>query len=548
MEIRSDSSQHQQQGLPVLIDACPWCGSQISHEEFLRIKEEIRAEEEAKLQEQRAKQQAELATAREAALREADQKIAQVAREHEKQLSLKEEESAAREAVLRQESQAAAKKQIADALLEKTQEIDQLKLQASARTETDEKKRQELERRIAELTQESQLTAKKMAALEQQEEKIRSEAKAEGRKESEGRLEEQAAKLEAAEEAAKATRSKFEAFQQKAAKDLENALAKSKNAHQTELLELRSALEKESDERLEERLKEQIAKLEAAEEATKTARTQLEAAQQGAAKDLENAIAESKSVHQKELLELRQVLEEDRDSQLRMQRAEQSQKNEKLELKLKELERQLHEKTADDGAEIDLFQTLCDEYPDDRITRIHEEKKRADIRFEVIDRGESIGKIILDSKIRQGWQNAYVNKLRDDQREEHADHAILSCIIFPSKQNQLCVQDGVIVANPRHVVWLVHLLRESMLELHRQRLSNEEREGKMHQLYELITSNSFRQLFTHAGEVARKLEDIDVKEQKAHAKVWKDRGTLNRSLQRAFGEVDREVRSILEGS
>ena len=68
------------------------------------------------------------------------------------------------------------------------------------------------------------------------------------------------------------------------------------------------------------------------------------------------------------------------------------------------MEKQLQKKTANelgDGAEIDLFEALRESFPGDKITRIPKGQAGVDILHEVLYKGESCGKIIVDSKNRQ---------------------------------------------------------------------------------------------------------------------------------------------------
>ena len=84
------------------------------------------------------------------------------------------------------------------------------------------------------------------------------------------------------------------------------------------------------------------------------------------------------------------------------------------------MERQIQRKTSQDlgdGAELDLYEILRESFPDDRITRVQKGQPGADIHHEVMYKGQCCGKIVIDSKNRHGWQNAFVTKLRQDQTE-----------------------------------------------------------------------------------------------------------------------------------
>lgn len=158
---------------------------------------------------------------------------------------------------------------------------------------------------------------------------------------------------------------------------------------------------------------------------------------------------------QKELAEQRQALEKDKESSLTKQQAAAARDREGLIKKVQRLESQLKRKTANelgDGAEIDLFDALKESFTGDNIYRIPKGKAGADIIHEVLYKGEPCGRIIIDSKNRQSWHYDFVGKLRQDQVESGAEHAILATTVFPAGKKEICNESGVIVVSPVHVV------------------------------------------------------------------------------------------------
>src|SRR5439155_17250111 len=119
-----------------------------------------------------------------------------------------------------------------------------------------------------------------------------------------------------------------------------------------------------------------------------------------------------------------------------------------------------------DGAEIDLYEALREQFPSDTIKRIPKGQPGADILHEVQHKGEVCGRIVYDSKNRQAWQSTFATKLRQDQIAAHADHAILSTTAFPAGKKELCIESDVIVASPLRVVPVVELLRQPMVKMH----------------------------------------------------------------------------------
>jgi len=260
--------------------------------------------------------------------------------------------------------------------------------------------------------------------------------------------------------------------------------------------------------------------------------------------------AEAERKSQAELAKQRQLLERDKDETLRKARAEFTREKEAAQKKVADLERQLQKKTANDlgdGAEIDLYETLRDTFPRDHITRVGKGEAGADIHHEALHKGQSCGLIVIDSKNRKSWQNSYVTKLRQDQLDAEAQHAILATTVFPAGEKELCIRDDVIVVTPARAGFIVQLLRELMVRMHVQGLSMKERAVKMGRLYKYITSDMCARRFQEAKKIAEELADLDVQETKEHQKVWQRRGRMTTRLKGVLRDLDTEISAIVEG-
>jgi hypothetical protein len=179
------------------------------------------------------------------------------------------------------------------------------------------------------------------------------------------------------------------------------------------------------------------------------------------------------------------------------------------------------------------------------VRRVPKGTAGADVIHEIVEDGRLCGKIVYDSKKRQSWKTEYATKLCEDKVAEGADHAILSLMKFPADCRQLEVREGVILANPARVVALADILREHVIRLYGLRLSNEEREEKVHELYAYMTSERFHQRMACIESQTDKLLDLDVTEEKAHHKIWETRGGLLKSLQKAHGNLRADVARII---
>lgn len=262
-------------------------------------------------------------------------------------------------------------------------------------------------------------------------------------------------------------------------------------------------------------------------------------------------LEESRSQHQQELAQQRSVLEQDRDCQVSKLATQHAHKLEILQDKVDALTRQLQHKAANElaeGAEIDVYEALRDSFVGDDITRIKKGQPGADIRHKVIYKGAECGAIVIDSKKRHGWQNAYVTKLWEDQVADRADHAILATSVFPAGKKELYIdqETGVIVVSRARTVEVTGLLRNAMIRMHCLGLSLEQRTEKRDLLYKYLTSEEYRLHIREANLLICELGELETEEKNAHDKIWKKRGLMTTQLRNALRHTDTEVNAILE--
>jgi len=217
--------------------------------------------------------------------------------------------------------------------------------------------------------------------------------------------------------------------------------------------------------------------------------------------------------------------------------------------KIQDLERQMEKKTANqlgDSQEVDLAQELSQAFREDVVRRVAKGDAGADVIQDVRYHGEVCGRIIYDSKNRRAWRNDFVPKLKEDKAQADAAHAVLVSRAFPRGDEEMCIEDGVIVVHPKRAVYIAQVLRASMIELHRQGLSLQERGTKMVALYRYMTSGDFRQRLREASELVGNLRQLDTLERDDHEKRWKTRERLHTRLKASTDDIDTQVTAIME--
>ena len=244
----------------------------------------------------------------------------------------------------------------------------------------------------------------------------------------------------------------------------------------------------------------------------------------------------------------REILEKANEDAVNAEKARAFEENQKLSTKVTDLQRALENKSAEElgeGAEINIFEALKTEFPDDNIRRIPKGAPGADIHHVVMLRGKECGTIIYDSKNHNQFRNEHVAKLRADQLAARADHAILSTHKFPQGTRQLHIQDGVLLANPARVVFIATIVRQHLLQLHTVRLSDIERESKTVALYEFITSERCSLLLARIDERADGLLEEQNKEIRWHQNNWRKQGEAIRAIQKAKVDLEDHISSII---
>ena len=114
----------------------------------------------------------------------------------------------------------------------------------------------------------------------------------------------------------------------------------------------------------------------------------------------------------------REIMEKAKEDAVNAEKAKAFDENQKLSTKVNELQRALDKKTNEElgeGAEVDVFEALKKEFPEDRITRIAKGAAGADISHIVVMRGKECGTIIYDSKNHKAFRHDHVAKLKSDQ-------------------------------------------------------------------------------------------------------------------------------------
>jgi len=264
------------------------------------------------------------------------------------------------------------------------------------------------------------------------------------------------------------------------------------------------------------------------------------------AKELELLKIEFEKQRKKDVAEVRRILQKDRDAAMAKKDAEFARERDALQKKIVDISRRVKSGAGDiaEGMELDLYDELRGAFPEDQLSRLR--GKEGNLLLDVRYKGKSAGRLLIAPKPRAAWQHAFVTKLRQEQSEAGADHAILATGVFPAGKRELFVDSGVIVVAPARLRALVEVLRKTLIAMHVAKLSEAERADKLSKLFKFITSAAFKKKLAEASDLTTEALQIDVDEKRAHDLVWRKRGTVLTRIRQVLRDIDGDVSAIVE--
>ncbi|MDD5129826.1 MAG: DUF2130 domain-containing protein [Candidatus Omnitrophica bacterium] len=171
--------------------------------------------------------------------------------------------------------------------------------------------------------------------------------------------------------------------------------------------------------------------------------------------------------------------------------------------------------------EIELEQMLKSAFPYDVIEAVPKGIKGADVLQKVNNpMGQYCGTIIWESKRTKGWNDDWIDKLKDDQREVKADIAVLMSITLPKEINGFAQAKGVWVTSYPLAIALAVALRGSLVEVANAKQSAVGKAEKMEAIYNYLSGTEFKQKVEAIVEAFATMHSDLAKEKAAMEKLW----------------------------
>jgi hypothetical protein len=174
--------------------------------------------------------------------------------------------------------------------------------------------------------------------------------------------------------------------------------------------------------------------------------------------------------------------------------------------------------------ELMLEDSLRQYFPQDSIEEVRVGVHGGDVLHGVFDAtGEECGRILWESKRTKIWHDAWLPKLRDDQRAAKAHLAIIVTTEMPKGLSLFGCIDGVWITKRECLLGLAVALRSGLLEIARTRRSMQGQQTKMEFLYQFLVGPEFQQRVEGIIEAfATMKEDLDSERRSIH-RIWAKR-------------------------
>ena len=177
-----------------------------------------------------------------------------------------------------------------------------------------------------------------------------------------------------------------------------------------------------------------------------------------------------------------------------------------------------------ESQELELEDILRHNFPLDEIIPIAKGVKGADIIQKVKNQfGFECGIILWESKRHRKYEPKWIDKLKDDQRNEKAHVAVIISQILPENISDFGLEDGVYIGSFNSALGIAFVLREQLLQIQMLRQSEVGKNQKMESLYNYLTSHEFAHRIEAILEAFEAMKDQVNSERKAFEKQWSAR-------------------------
>ena len=230
---------------------------------------------------------------------------------------------------------------------------------------------------------------------------------------------------------------------------------------------------------------------------------------------------------QEGLTEVRTLARREAEDGMKLRVAEKDQTIASMQQKIEELKQKAEQGSQQlqgEVQELELENLLRAKFPFDLIEPVPKGEFGGDALHRVNSQsGVPCGSILWESKRTRNWSDAWLPKLREDQRSAKAEVCVLVSQVLPKGVESFDLVDGVWIASPRVAIPVAVMLRQALLQISQTRALSDGQQTKTEMVYQYLTGPRFRHRVEAIVEAFSSMqEDLD-KERKVIMKQWAKR-------------------------
>lgn len=143
--------------------------------------------------------------------------------------------------------------------------------------------------------------------------------------------------------------------------------------------------------------------------------------------------------------------------------------------------------------EVGIEEWLAEQFPLDTISEVKKGQRGADcIQVVHTRQHQNCGTIYYESKRTKEFYPSWIEKFRDDMREQGANIGVMVTDAMPKGMERMGLVEGIWVCTFQEFKGLCFVLRENIIQMSNALTSQENKGEKMNMLYDFLTSNEFK--------------------------------------------------------
>jgi len=226
---------------------------------------------------------------------------------------------------------------------------------------------------------------------------------------------------------------------------------------------------------------------------------------------------------------------------------------ERLNRLTEELKKQLQRSQSElkgEAGEIDLYASLTQAFDQDFFVRQKRGTSMGDIVQKIRTTSASLETpIVYDNKQAESVTAKDIEKAKKYKDIHATEYVIIVSSNLPKKdiKNGLFGEkEGILLCHPSIVVDVAKQIRRAIIEICKQSESKKDRESKESKLYDYIRSSEFATTVEKLHDVYQKSADLQDSEERAHARLWKERKKLHQQINDVYSGICTGVDCIIQ--